>query len=93
MLVPFGIQTRTIPDSADSAVSQIIKYCSNIDLLIAATPSLDWVSKHKNTLVSLMCENGILFLGTSSPSGQPFELHPYTVEQFLKFNISPRRAA
>jgi hypothetical protein len=80
------IRSRMIPGSPEKSVAQIARLFNNIDLIVIATPSLDWITTFKKILAGLMNERGMFFLGQSAPNGQPFELYPYTVDQLRHFD-------
>ena len=93
MLVKSGVRIRAIPDVPEGGLRQIRDLRGTVELMIVATPSLDWVAKYAGELGDLMAAKGRIFLGTSDPAGGPFELTAFTVDELGSFQGFSRRAA
>lgn len=92
-LTQSGVRAKPIPDRPENALGTLANLTGEVDLLVVATPSLDWVTPQKNSLADLLKSTGMAYLGISRPDGSPFELLPYTVEQLRKFEPARKRAA
>lgn len=93
MLAKTGVRVLAVPGSSSEGLRQISDMVENVELMIIATPSLDWVSVYKPELIERIGPEGIVFMGMSSPSGKPFEFKKYGAEEFRVFDPSVRRAA
>lgn len=93
LLTQCGVRARLIPEQPENALPLLADLAGSVDIMVVATPSLDWIRDRKTEVAGLLEPNGLVCLGTSSPDGSPFELLPYTAGQLLRYDDSCRRAA
>lgn len=93
MLAKTGVRVLTVPGSPGEGLRHLSDTIQNVDLMIVATPSLEWTSVYAPDLTGLVGPDGIVFMGTSTPSGKPFEMKKYAVEEFRSLHSPIRRAA
>lgn len=93
LLTQCEVRAKPIPDRPESSLPFLTGQVSDADLLVVATPSLNWIFEQRSALADLLKPSGMAYLGESQPDGSPFELHAYTAVQLREFELSRRRAA
>lgn len=93
LLTPFGTQLRLLPGVPAEEVKQVASLIGKVQLLVVATPGLDWVESRRNELADLLEPGGVAFLGQSPPTEKTFELHSYSLNELRGFSVSRRAAA
>ena len=90
---PCGIQIKPVPGNAEEGLQALSEVIDHVDLLIVATPSLDWIERRKAFLMDMLKPTGMAYIGKSTPDESPFELQAYSFSQLEAFEIPKRRAA
>ena len=93
LFVQSGVRVKPVPGRPEDGLRSLTKQISDVDLLIIATPSPNWIEMQKPALAELLKPKAQVFIGTSTLDGSPFELHAYTLQQLMAFLPSCRRAA
>lgn len=89
VLAKSGARIQTIPDLPEDSLRHVAASVRDVELLVVATPSIDWVFECRDALVSLLSEKAIIFVGQSTVSGKPFEFVQYSTKQFAERQVGP----
>lgn len=92
LLTPFKTQLRIIPGLPEECLRQI-GTGGDFQLLVLATPELDWLKSHGAILADLLASKGVAFVGQSTPDGKPFELRMFSPDELRDFGAVKRAVA
>lgn len=92
-----NVRLKTVPDSPVESLRHVAGLIQAAELLIVATPTVDWAFQHGNRLLELLADNGTIILGASE-SGKIVDFSVLTANEFQQRiseteNRPQRRAA
>lgn len=93
MLTQLGVKARLIPDSPVRATKQLASTLQNVDLLIVATPTLDWLENQRNSLAELLSDKGVVFVGSQKETGGALAFERFVKETFRTETVRELRRA